>query len=58
MACNYRHLGALSKARHQLNASKNAIDKLPKSIWVILLMCRMKEIEALMDYLEEEYKNE
>lgn len=58
MACNYKHLKSLEKARIQLNSFKDAINEIPLSIWVALILCKIEEVEALMNYLEEACKNE
>lgn len=58
MACNYRHLGDLHRARRLLDLVYKEIEKLPNSLSRNLIIQQFKEAEVYMDKLEEDYRNE
>ena len=58
MACNYRHLGSLHRARNLLVYVYKAFDELPKDLTKSIAVQHIKTAEIYMDKLEEEYKNE
>lgn len=58
MACNYKHLHSLYRARNQLKTVYAALEELPNSLPRNLIIQLFKEAEVYMDKLEEDYKNE